>query len=221
MTMPDGAQRREAASLLSDDETDRAVSAEVLRALTVANMIDGRLALEVVRRMAAVHPKVTRARVMRVVQGMIADGTVETFDPARAEASGVGCPCCAGGRDAYDAEYGGRGGGGGGATTTATTTTAATTTTTAAAARPVLRAANAGLGYPVAHAAYCLLSAWGADHGIMDRPSRGRFQRDLCGRGRYGRDLVSESVGLLVEWGVFSISGGAISIAAAERRAPA
>lgn len=211
MTVPDGARRRGAARALSDDEIDRAVSAEVSRALTVANMIDGRLALEVVGRMAAVHlVKVTRARVMRVVQGMIADGTVEVFDAARAEASGVGCPCCAGGRDAYGAEYGGGGGSsgrGGGS---------------AAAARPVLRSANAGIGYPVAHAAYCLLSAWDAEHGMMDQPSRGRFQRDLCGRGRYGRDLVSESVGLLVEWGIFANSGGAISIGAEGRgRAPA
>ena len=204
MTVPDGARRGGAARALSDDEIDRAVSAEISRALTVANMIDGRLALEVVGRMAAVHlVKVTRARVMRVVQGMIADGTVEVFDAARAEASGVGCPCCAGGRDGYGAEYGGGGG-------------------SAAAARPVLRSANAGIGYPVAHAAYCLLSAWDAEHGMLDQPSRGRFQRDLCGRGRYGRDLVSESVGLLVEWGIFANSGGAISIGAAGMgRAPA
>ena len=90
MTVPDGARRGGAARALSDDEIDRAVSAEISRALTVANMIDGRLALEVVGRMAAVHlVKVTRARVMRVVQVMIADGTVEVFYAARAEASGL------------------------------------------------------------------------------------------------------------------------------------
>ena len=170
------------------------VSAEIARALGIANMPEDRLVAEVHGRMAAaeLHAGVSHARVRKIVRGMVADGTVEEFDAAHAEAAGVGCPCCAGGQDVSGAA-------GGGART----------------AGPVLRAADAGLGLSVSHAAYCLLDMWEADHGTMSQPTGKQFQRELCRRGKYDHDVVVDAVQLLLEWGVFNVSGGAIAISGA------
>ena len=191
-----GSRRRRGSTLLSDAEIDRRVTKEVLRALSIANMLSDDLVGMVAERMDVEHfASIPRARVREIVRGMIADGTVEEFDAARAEASGVGCPCCTGGQDVSGAQ--------------------------AATARPVLRASSGALGYPVSHAAYCLLSAWGKEYGLLDRPDRMRFQKDLCARGGYGWDIASESVRLLVEWKIFEISSGVIAIRPPGRRQPA
>ena len=190
--MTDGNGRRRGADILSDEEVDSRVSAEIARALGIANMLEDRLVAEVHGRMATAElhaAGVSRARVRQIVRGMVADGTVEEFDAAHAEAVGVGCPCCAGGQDVSGAA-------GVGART----------------AVPVLRAADAGLGQPVSHAAYCLLDTWEADHGTMIPPTDKQFQKELCRRGKYDRDAVVDAVQLLQEWGVFDVSGGAITI---------
>ena len=194
-------RRRRDSTLLSDAEIDRRVSKEILRALGIANMLADALVSQVAERMAVEHfAPIPARRVREIVEGMIADGTVEEFDAARANASGVGCPCCTGGQDVSGAEA---------------------AAGAAGAARPVLRAAGGALVHPVAHAAYCLLSAWHEEYGVMDRPDRMRFQKDLCARGKYGWDVASESVRLLVGWHIFEISKGVIAIKPPGRRLPA
>lgn len=190
--------RKRDSTLLSDDEIDRRVSNEIMRALSIANLTHGRLVDDVFERMATEHNANTpRSRIRDVVDGLIADGTVQEYDAARVEASGLGCPCCTGGRDAAGA---GR---------------------VHASAESTLHAAGSAVGYPVAHAAYRLMDAWEMDHGILDQPDRMRFIRDLCRRGRYEWDLAAESVRLLIEWRVFEASKGVITIRTTGRRPPA
>lgn len=190
-----GTGRKMDAAPLSDDEIDRMVSEEIMRALSIANLTRERLVAVVSVRMAAEHiEKIPRGRIREVVGGLIADGTVQEYDAARAEASGVGCPCCTGGQEVSGAGHG------------------------HVDAGSTLHAAGGAVGYPVAHAAYCLMDAWEMDHGILDRPDRRRFIRDLCRRGKYEWDIAAESVRLLVEWRLFEASGGVISIRAAGRR---
>lgn len=193
-----GTRRKRDATMLSDDEIDRRVSDEIMRALSIANLTHGRLVGDVADRMATEHlASIPRSRIREVVGGLIADGTVQEYDAARIEASGLGCPCCTGGRDAAGA---GRG---------------------HASAESTLHAAGSAVGYPVAHAAYRLMDAWEMDHGILDQPDRTRFIRDLCRRGKYEWDLAAESVRLLIEWRVFEATKGVIAIRATRRRPPA
>lgn len=191
--MSGGKRRRGGAALQSDDEMDRRVSAEILRALSIANMVADGLVAEVADRMLVEHhAEIPRARVRDVLSGMIADGTVREFDAAQAAAVGVGCQCCAGGQDA---------------------------SATAAPARPVLSTAGYRPGYPVSHAAYCLLDTWWGEYGIMDQPTLERFQKELCRRGNYDWGIASESVRRLIEWRMFDSSdGGVISVVPAPRR---
>lgn len=194
-----GKQRRRAANL-SDDEMDRRVSSEILRSLSIANMVADALVAEVADRMLAEHlAEIPRAKVRDVLLGMIADGTVREFDAAQADAVGVGCPCCTGGQDVSAA--------------------AVAAAAAAAAARPVLSAAGYRPGYPVSHAAYCLLDTWWGEYGIMDQPTLERFQKELCRRGNYERGIASESVRRLIEWRLFASSDdGVISVEPPPRR---
>ena len=194
-----GGKRRRRAAHLSDDEMDRRVSAEILRSLSIANMVADALVAEVADRMLSEHlAEIPRARVRGVLLGLIVDGTVREFDAAQVDAVGVGCPCCTGGQDASAAAA------------------------AATAARPVLSAAGYRPGYPVSHAAYCLLDTWWGEYGIMDQPTLERFQKELCRRGNYEWGIASESVRRLIEWRMFASSDdGVISVEPAPgRRTP-
>ena len=190
-----GAERKRGceakAVLVPDDETDRLVSGEIARSLRIAHMRGGDLVAHVLRAPSGRLAGISRKRVRRVIDEMIADGAVEEFDAHMAVAAGVGCPCCAGGRDMFGA----------------------------AVPRPVLRLAGSDdIGYTVSHAAYRLLEAWSDEHGWMDVPSMERLAADLCRRGRYAQDEAVEAVRLLVKWRVLSVRNGGIEVNAAAER---
>ena len=181
------------------DEANRLVSMEISRALSIACMRGDDLVAYVRGRLRNGGVEdVPRGRIRGILGGLIAGGTVEEFDAFRAEAAGVGCPCCTGGQDMSSAGA-------------------------AAAAEPVMRMAGAGkTSHTVSHAAYRLLDAWGDEHGMLAAPSRDEFLADLCRRGRYGLDEADESARLLVKWRVFAVRNGVLAVnAAADGRRPA
>ena len=179
----------------SDAEIDGRVSAEVVRALTIANMRDARLVSYVARRMAAEHTaEMPRAKVRKIVAGMLDAGTIQAFDAGMADAAGLGCPCCAGGQ--LQDRAGGTGG---------------RAARSAELLRPVLSIGGMAC-HPVAHAAYCLLDAWEREYGLHVKAFRGEFIADLCRRGGYEREAAAEAVRLLVEWRVADERNGVISV---------
>lgn len=205
----DGAQsgRRRGPTKLPDVEIDRRVQAETLRALTIASMRRDTLVAYVGHRITVEHMAgIPRSRVRSVIMGMIAGGGIAAFDPERDAASGVGCPCCAGaggawGRLAASGSGNGKGNGDGGGP------------------EPVLRL-EGPMENPVSHAAYCLLSAWGYEYGMMEIPSRKRFLKELCRRGGYDWEIAAEAVRLLIQWHLVSDRNGEMTIVVPERRRP-
>lgn len=202
----DGAQsrRRKGPTKLSDVEIDRRVQAETLRTLSIASMRRDTLIAYVGHRITVEHMAgVPRSRVRNVIMGMIAGGTIAVYDPVRSAASGVGCPCCAGAGGAWS-QYAGGGNG---------------DDDDEKKSDPVLRL-DGPMANPASHAAYCLLSAWEYEYGMMEAPSKKRFLRELCKRGGYDWEIAAESVRLLVQWRLVSDRKGEMTVVVPERRRP-